>query len=833
MKNKVLLMIIGILVFSCGANAALVTSNTVFQDDFQAYPTSDPADFSATGNWTWNGNGTAPNASRIFSTGNYGGTKLWIASAANATAGTGINSLATIPVVAGTNYTFRGAIVCETNLQTRTASFTVDLLVGGVSQIDGPIAGTAQGDDTIPDSYDDQWTIIHFTPTATGNLEIKIAFTGTDTSNPFVGIDEVSIAEPLVIGVDESDGSTDVTEGVGSDTYDLVLLGDPNYPTSPVTVTLTPDTQVEITNASSIGSNVLWDLASVPQTVTFPASSTDPNDYTVTLTVEAVNDTDIEGDHTGTITHTCSSADLRWNAKPCAGTIVNVQDDDGTPEIISDAAPLWVGEGNDPNDSYTLVLGKPPATGTTVTVTVDGGTQLNPVPSSVVFTPANWSVPQTVIIEAVNDAVVEGTHFGTVSHTVASGDPAYSDLTVPSVPAAIGDNDAMGPAGIGATPAVWYNEDSMVSRENGAAAADGEEITLWEDQSGNRRYARGKDYYGNDNPRYDADTNSADFALPSAILAGDNFPEGGFAQPTTIFCVGSIRSLPYTGYFYDSLNGSSRQILTAHGGGTWQVGAGAWPNTSEWYLGAPVINTIVFNSTSSQQRVNGEVVFTGDMGTGALDGLVLGCRYNTANHLDGQISEFILYDSELSTADMEAVEEYLIGKWTGRIGFYETNGDTEVNEVVDPNTDTYSVLVYGAPTSTVDLTITPTGDNAGDVDLGSGAGAAYTLNLPAEATSTLAEAAIVTVASVDNTTSDGPRQVPLAHTSVSADADYDAQVIDDVIVTVNDNEAWCGQDGTVYYAADLNQDCYVTLEDFAVLAGQWLDCTNPGDSACD
>lgn len=185
-KTRVVtLMLIALMAVS--ANAA------IFSDDFEAYGASNPADFSATGNWVWNGNGDGGNDTRIFTTANYGGTDLWIADSSSAALGTGIDSLAIIPVEAGKDYAFKGAIVCETNNPARTASFTVDLLVGGVSQIGGPLAGTAQGDDTIPDSYDDQWTIINFTPATTGNLEIRIAFTGTDATNPFVGIDEVSI----------------------------------------------------------------------------------------------------------------------------------------------------------------------------------------------------------------------------------------------------------------------------------------------------------------------------------------------------------------------------------------------------------------------------------------------------------------------------------------------------------------------------------------------------------------------------------------------------------------------------------------------------------------
>ena len=43
----------------------------------------------------------------------------------------------------------------------------------------------------------------------------------------------------------------------------------------------------------------------------------------------------------------------------------------------------------------------------------------------------------------------------------------------------------------------------------------------------------------------------------------------------------------------------------------------------------------------------------------------------------------------------------------------------------------------------------------------------------------------------------------------------------------------CGDLGTIYFDADLVPDCYVKFSDFALLASEWLHCTNPADSNCD
>jgi len=37
----------------------------------------------------------------------------------------------------------------------------------------------------------------------------------------------------------------------------------------------------------------------------------------------------------------------------------------------------------------------------------------------------------------------------------------------------------------------------------------------------------------------------------------------------------------------------------------------------------------------------------------------------------------------------------------------------------------------------------------------------------------------------------------------------------------------CGQTGQYYHLADLNQDCYTNLKDFALFVLDWLKCTDP------
>jgi len=89
-------------------------------------------------------------------------------------------------------------------------------------------------------------------------------------------------------------------------------------------------------------------------------------------------------------------------------------------------------------DSYTVALGYAPDSN--VTVAVNSGAQLTASPSSLTFTPENWSAPQAVNVSAVNDAAPEAAHTGTITHTVtATGN--YNGVTAVALTIAITDDD--------------------------------------------------------------------------------------------------------------------------------------------------------------------------------------------------------------------------------------------------------------------------------------------------------------------------------------------------------------------------------------------------------
>ena len=92
-------------------------------------------------------------------------------------------------------------------------------------------------------------------------------------------------------------------------------------------------------------------------------------------------------------------------------------------------------------DTYQVLLNSKPTANVTVNLQLDGQTTTDK--TSLVFTPQNWNTPQTVTVSAVDDAAGESFHSSTIAHTIATTDPAYSGLNVPSVIANIVDNDSV------------------------------------------------------------------------------------------------------------------------------------------------------------------------------------------------------------------------------------------------------------------------------------------------------------------------------------------------------------------------------------------------------
>lgn len=130
---------------------------------------------------------------------------------------------------------------------------------------------------------------------------------------------------------------------------------------------------------------------------------------------------------------------------------------------------------NGGTDTYTVVLTGEPAADVTVQLANTDG-QVRAVNqangnNTVVFTPSNWDVAQTVLVAGENDSLAEGPHTGTITHTVTSADPAYAGLAVPDMEVSIADEDVN---------VVTITSDAAGNNVvDSIQVAEGEKVTYW------------------------------------------------------------------------------------------------------------------------------------------------------------------------------------------------------------------------------------------------------------------------------------------------------------------------------------------------------------------
>ncbi len=219
-----------------------------------------------------------------------------------------------------------------------------------------------------------------------------------------------------------TDSGTAVAESGTTDTLN-VRLG--TRPTDDVTVTLDVGAQ----------------LTAMPATVTFtPGNWNAPQP----VTIGAVQDPIVEGEHTGTIAFALTSTDAAYGAGTAAtpaSQAVTITDDDlaGVKLVETDGKTTVAEAGG--TDTYTIaLLGQPTAD---VTISTTGGTQVTAAPTSVTFTPANWNTPQTVTVSAVQDDVDEpDPHAGEVAHLASTTASGWTGANVANVAVSIADDDA-------------------------------------------------------------------------------------------------------------------------------------------------------------------------------------------------------------------------------------------------------------------------------------------------------------------------------------------------------------------------------------------------------
>ena len=248
------------------------------------------------------------------------------------------------------------------------------------------------------DGTDDTVTLAH---TATGgNYEgVSSDLTVTVTDD-----DRGIVLTPTALTVAEGD-----TTGAS---YTIQLATEPSQDVT-VTVTGQAETDLSLTGLSETN------------TLTFTTSNWNAAQ---TVTVKAAQDGDDRDDEV-TLTHTAAGGNYAEVSSDLAVTLT----DDDTLGVVVDPTAITVQAGG--SNSYTVVLGTLPSGDVTVTVSGEDGTDLTlnglSTANTLIFTTANWDSPQTVGVEAADDATTAEI---TLSQEVSSAaDSDYDTVTAPDV----------------------------------------------------------------------------------------------------------------------------------------------------------------------------------------------------------------------------------------------------------------------------------------------------------------------------------------------------------------------------------------------------------------
>jgi hypothetical protein len=263
------------------------------------------------------------------------------------------------------------------------------------------------------------------THTVTGAAEY-VALGALPSISHIITDDDVAVASNRV-RITESSGSTSVTEAGTTDTLTVVLS---QQPTSPVTISFAPNSQV---------------VAS-PSTLTFVPGATGAGSFNVaqTVTLSAIDDNVMEGTLSWVpLTASAASSDPFFEGVAISTVTSSIYDNDGFSITITPSGNATILTEKGRTDDYTVSLSHQPSAPVVVNLTPDA--QMSANATSLTFTPANWNSPQSVVVSAVNDTVAETTtHPGLISHSVSSLDLLYHNISIATVLATIWDDDSAG-----------------------------------------------------------------------------------------------------------------------------------------------------------------------------------------------------------------------------------------------------------------------------------------------------------------------------------------------------------------------------------------------------
>ena len=226
----------------------------------------------------------------------------------------------------------------------------------------------------------------------------------------------------------ESGGSTSMSESGTTDTFMVVLDGE-------------PQSNVVILVSSSDSGEATVNVASLTFTpVTWNAAQT--------VTVTGIDDNLVDGSQNTTITLSIDDANSDDNFDPVSDQTVSATttDDDAAGfSVVESGGSTSVSESGT-TDTLTVVLDSQPDSNVVLTVASGDTDEATVDKSTLTFTPVTWNAVQVVTVTGVDDNLVDGDQITTITLSVddANSDDNFDPLANQTVSSTTTDDDAAG-----------------------------------------------------------------------------------------------------------------------------------------------------------------------------------------------------------------------------------------------------------------------------------------------------------------------------------------------------------------------------------------------------
>ncbi len=255
---------------------------------------------------------------------------------------------------------------------------------------------------------------------------LRHTVSSTDSDYNGITVSEVVVAvnDDETAGVSITPAKLTIAEG-GSDSYEVVLTSEPSHDVT-ITITRNGDGDIGFDDQELTFSDSDWDAAQ-------------------RVTVSTAQDDDARDDGAA-LRHTVSSTDSDYNGITVSEVVVAVNDDE-TAGVSITPAKLTIAEGG--SDSYEVVLTSEPSHDVTITITRSGDGDIGFDDQELTFSDSDWDAAQRVTVSTAqdDDARDDG---AALRHTVSSTDSDYNGITVSEVVVAVNDDET---AGVSITPA--------------------------------------------------------------------------------------------------------------------------------------------------------------------------------------------------------------------------------------------------------------------------------------------------------------------------------------------------------------------------------------------